>query len=802
MYDFGPNFVIDITKSKTPNGCVFRGRKYRISILSDSLIRFEYSEDGAFNDYPTFFAYNRSFATPKFEVEEDNELLIIKNEKFLIEYHKEKPYVGNKLNPEQYLKVNIKNTEKTWYFNHAEARNFLGTAYSLDGSKGDVKFGKGLFSADGFASFDDSKTPILDQNGNILSPKYNNIDTYLFIYNGDFGVGLKDYFSLTTLPPLIPRYALGIWWAKDENYSVEDIEYLVNKFHNSEIPFSVLLLGEYARTKNKYSELSFSFDKNIFPDPIGLSNYLHTNGIYLGTNIKTDGVISIEEENHNEFIKTYTHDTDKNIPINVYNSNLMDAFLKGIITPFLNKGVDFLWVDDNNPDSMLRNYAMDYYLYNNFNGTKTKRNMILSRNFGAPPHKYAVLYSGHTTISWKLLRTLPFFNSNASNIGVSWWSHDIGGYNGGIEDKELYMRYVQLGVYSPIFRFASAPGKYYKREPWKWNSETFSIVKDYLRLRHKLIPYLYSEAKKYSTNGIPLVQPLYYKYPETYDEPLYKNEYYFGSELFISPIVTPKDTVMNRVVQRVFLPSGVWYDFKTGKKFVGGKRYVTFYKDEDYPVFARTGAIIPMAKLDPEHLNDTSSPKTLQIHVFPGRSNTYKLYEDDGYSSKYKTGESFTTEINYYYKENDFSVSLEPIDGNAGIIPEKRNYVIRFRNTKFTEGVQVFCDEVNVQFKRYVEDNDFVIEFENIPTTSKVFVYCKGKDIEIDASRVINEDLESIISDLAIPTELKVEIDKIIFGEGSIRQKRIAVRHLKRKGLEKVFINMFMKLFEYLAEFN
>ncbi len=209
-----------------------------------------------------------------------------------------------------------------------------------------------------------------------------------------------------------------------------------------------------------------------------------------------------------------------------------------------------------------------------------------------------------------------------------------------------------------------------------------------------------------------------------------------------------------------------------------------------------------MAVLDPNNINDTSSPKRMEIHIFPGRSNTYKLYEDDGYSSKYKTGESFTTEINYYYKENDFSVSLEPLEGKPGIIPEKRNYIIRFRNTKFTEGVQVFCDEVNVQFKRYVEDNDFVIEFENIPTTSKVFVYCKGKDIEIDASRVINEDLESIISDLEINTELKVEIDKIIFGEGSIRQKRIAVRHLKRKGLDKVFVNMFMKLFEYLAEFN
>ena len=240
---------------------------------------------------------------------------------------------------------------------------------------------------------------------------------------------------------------------------------------------------------------------------------------------------------------------------------------------------------------------------------------------------------------------------------------------------------------------------------------------------------------------------------------------------------------MNRAVHRLFLPNGVWYDFKTGKQFIGGRRYVTFYKDEDYPVFAKTGAIIPMAVLDPNQLNDTSSPKKLEIHIFPGRSNTYKLYEDDGYSFKYKQGYSFTTEINYYYKENDFSVSLEPLEGKAGVIPEKRDYRIRFRNTKYTDGVQVFCDQVNVPYRRFVEDNDFIIEFDNIPTSSKIFVYCKGQDIEIDASRVINDDLVGIISDLTISTELKEKIDKIIFSPESIDSKRIAIRKLRFKGL-------------------
>ena len=205
-----------------------------------------------------------------------------------------------------------------------------------------------------------------------------------------------------------------------------------------------------------------------------------------------------------------------------------------------------------------------------------------------------------------------------------------------------------------------------------------------------------------------------------------------------------------------------------------------------------------MAVLDPNNINDTSSPKKMEIHIFPGRSNTYKLYEDDGHTSRYKDGLSLTTEINYYYKANDFSVSIEAKEGKRAAIPEKRSYIIRFRNTKYTDGVQVFADEFNVPFRSYVDDNDFVVEFNDVPTDKRVFVYCKGKDIEIDAVRVINDDLESIISDLSITTELKEELDKIIFSELPIKDKRIGVRKLKRKGLSSLHVRMFIKLFDYI----
>lgn len=371
----------------------------------------------------------------------------------------------------------------------------------------------------------------------------------------------------------------------------------------------------------------------------------------------------------------------------------------------------------------------------------------------------------------------------------------------GTEDRELYTRYVQLATYSPIFRFASKNGHYYKREPWRWDVKTEKIVSDYMNIRHRLIPYIYTEAYKYSKLGSPLIQPLYYKYPETYDEPLYKNEYFFGSELFVSPITDPKDKVMNRVVQRVFLPDGMWYDFKTGKKFPGGRRYVTFYKDEDYPVYARSGSIIPLAILDEENLNDVHPPKQMEIQVFPGRSNSYNLYEDDGVSNLYKEGYYIITNIDYNYRQNNYTLIIRPVDGKTSIIPEKRDYKIRFRNTRTAEYVKVNVGRFEVEHEDYTDETDFIIEIKDVPTNQQLTINCGGKAIEIDAVRLINEDIDDIISDLQIETVLKEDVASIIFDENmTIRKKRIAIRKLRAKGLNRLFIKMFLKLLEYISE--
>ncbi len=796
-------FELDQSKSISKEGAVFKGDKYRITVLSELLIRLEYAEDGQFMDKLTELVRDRDFEVPQMEVQEDEKFLVITTKYFKLSYAKGKSFIGSKVAPDSNLKVTLNGTDKFWYYNHPEARNFFGSAVSLDDSDGNVKLAKGLYSTDGFASLDDSRSLVIDEDGGLIKRDALRIDTYLFIYRRDFGLCLRDYFHLTGYPALIPRYALGIWWNKNQAYSFEDIKDLVTAFNRNEIPLSILLLGDNWHIKDPKNpsvlKTGYTFDQDSFPDPESLTTYLHERGIRLGLNIDPKEGIMPHEKAYAEIATDLGLVNKDIIPFNVFDKYIVNAYLEKLIKPLTAIGTDFYWIDYYNPDDMLTLRALNYYQFNSYKENKNHRGFILSRNGGVAAHRYPALYSGETIVSWKTLKYLPFYNSTASNIGISWWSHDIGGYKDGIEDPELYTRYVQLGVYSPIFRFASKEGHFYKREPWRWDVRTLSIVSNYCQMRHRLIPYLYAEAYKYSKTGLPLIQPLYYIYPEIYDEPLYRNEYFFGSELFVCPITNKKDPIMNRAVERIFLPNGMWYDFKTGKKIVGNKRYVLFFKDEDYPVYARSGSIIPLARLD-ENKNVTDSPKSMEIHVFPGRSNFYNLYEDDGVTRLYEEGYFINTRIEYNYLANNYTLIIRPVEGKSGIIPDTRNYKIRFRNTKLAENVSAYVDQDPINYKAYVDDADFIVEVENVPTIKQLTINCKGQDIEINAVRLINEDVDSIISDLQIETSLKEQIADIFYSEMDVSKKRIEIRKLQRKGLRGIFARMFIKLLEYIAE--
>lgn len=781
---------------------IFSGVNYRITILSERLIRFEYSLNANFNDNPTLLVKNRKFTLPKMKVDQDSKYLVITTKYFIMQYAKEKPFKGPNFAPDSNLKVKLANTDKIWYYSHPEARNFKGSAMSIEFEGEKTKLDNGLYSTDGFATLDDSLNPIIDDDGFIIPPHKDHIDIYLFMYRRDFGLCLKDYFTLTGFPPLIPRYALGIWWNRDLIYNFDDTKKLIHAFNRNGIPLSILLLSEFwhKKDKNDYNlhKTGFTFNNELFKDPLEFINYTHERGVRVGVNLNPTEGITPYIDAYPKMAQELNIEDNKPIPFNMYDRNFIISYFNNLINP-LYEYVDFFWIDYKDERNTLA--ALDYYHVKDFEKFNDRRPLLLSRNCGIASHRYPVHYSGETSVSWETLKYIPFFNAQSANIGLSWWSHDVGGYKGGIENSELYVRYVQALTFSPIFRFSAKRGQYYKREPWNWDMLTFSIAKDYCQLRQRLIPYLYTEAYKYYKTGIPLIQPLYYYYPEIYDEPLYRDEYYFGTELLVKPITKKKDNVMNRSVERIFLPKGIWYDFKTGKKFIGNKRYVTFFKDEDYPVFAKAGSIIPLTILD-ENLNDCNPPEGMEIHIFPGSSNVYKLYEDDGVTTLYKKGYYLETAIDFNYQVNNYTVNINPVEGKTGLIPDKRDYKIRFRNVRVPEKVEVMVGNglYKGEIAKYEEDNDYIVYVKDVDTKRNLSVTIMGKDIEIDAARIINEDIDLIISDLDIETSLKESIAEIVFSDLDIKKKRIAIKKLQRKGLKEIFVKMFLKLLEYISE--
>ena len=790
MYNLGPTFQLDYDTLLSQSNAIQQGEKYRITILTERLIRFEYNENGIFNDAPTELVKNRRFPVPQYRINRVGNILNIDTKYLKIEYDMNKPFKKG-------LRVSLVNTDAWWHYGRKEAANYGTTGVSLDDDSERVKLIRGLYSPTGLATIDDSKSLIINQGGGLTKRPEEGKDIYLFGYRADFNLALKDYFELTGYPVLLPRYAFGTWYGKNTAFNDTAILNRVKQFADNHIPLSVILLNhDWHKMGEKYSKTGYSWNPQFFPNPEELIKKLHMKNIAIGLNINPKDGILVHEDLYSRAITYMASQKDKAIPFAIMDPKFMDVYFKLFIRPLEAVGVDFFWIDYYDKKNLTDLKILNHY--HSLNAKKDEnRGLLMTRNSTKAAHREGILYSGELLVSWRVLKQLPYFNSAASNGGLSYWSHDIGGTKLGTEDRELYIRFIQLGTFSPILRLYSDGGKYYKREPWNWDLKTFEIAKQYLQLRTRLIPYIYSESYKYHKYGIPMIQPLYYKQPDLYDQPLYRNQYNFGSELLVAPITIKKDVILDRVIHKFYLPAGTWYDFRSGKKFSGNKKYILFYKEEDYPVFARAGSIVPMAKYiatHPRHL-----PPVMEIQVFPGKSNNYELYEDDGITKEHEEGNYLITNIDYNYITSNYTLIIRPVSGTPEAGIRSRSYNIRFRNTKQTDDVEVYLNNEKTRFTTKVDGNDFIVKVNKVPAKDQLLIMCKGKDIEINAVKLINEDIESILKDIYIPTKIKEKLDNILFGELEPKKKRIAIRKLKNDGLDPRTIKIFLKLIEYVG---
>ena len=784
MNTLGGFFVGNMNDGKCRKENIILGKKYRISILTDRLVRLEYSKEGKFEDRLTQRVIYRNFPKVNYTVTQTETLIQIVTSYFTIDYVKDQSFIGSKVAPGSNFKITLNGTDRSWNYNHPEARNYGTITYSLDDFRGKLKLDKGLYSTDGFCFIDDSNSLVLNDSNNFVSRSSQELDFYVFMYKKDFGLCLQDYYKLVGYPLMLPRYSLGNWWYKDTKYTNKDIYSLIRKFNEEEIPLAVFMLGNKWGLDND----SMTIDSSCL-DLVKLKKYLTDNNIKLGSSISPDASISSGTRTF-QAVGALTEDakTFSFLPIN--NSKL-NIYMSYVVNNLTNSGVDLFKISYNNPNDKLTLALLNHYHFANEELAFNKRSVVLTRNHNVAIHRDGVVLTGKTFVDWNTLSILPKFNISASNMGISYIANAIGGFYKGIENFELFIRYIQFGVFSPLLVMASDDGVYYRREPWRWNLSQCEIIKKYLQLRHKLIPYLYTEAYIYHKTGSPMVQPLYYKYPKIYDEPLYANQYFFGQSMLVCPITKQKNVVMDRVVQRLFIPEGTWYELESGKKFPGNKYYMSFYKDEDYPVFCKEGSIIVMS-LD----EGVDNPVNLEVDIFPGCSGNYKLYEDDGISNAFESGNFAITEYIFNYATDKFELIINPVSGQ-GLVPDFRNYKIRFRNTNGAS-VSVSDGVNNIGASAILDGNDLVVEVPKVSGGQKIIVNCFGDNLENSTIKLINDDIKGILEDLEIETILKEKIDEILFGDLPIRKKRIEIRKLKRKGLETKFIKMFLKLLEYI----
>ena len=751
------------------------GNKYRITILTPRLARLEYTPSGKFIDDPTALVINRTFPKTPYSITESETLIQIDTGIFTITYVKDKDFKAGNLGSN--LKAVINNTTIEWQMNSPQVKNLRGINYSIDSIKDKIILDTGLYSLDGYAVVKDN-TPVLTENDIFIPREEGSKDIYLFMYNKDFDGCLNDYFTLTGYPNLIPRYALGAWWYKNDNYTSKDIISLVDRFNKDNIPISIFLLGDSWRGNNNYIP---SIDlKNV-------RNYLAQKNIKLGVTINPNLEIAKGTNEYN-LISSFTNEEKfKFIPLS---NEKLGIYLNMFINNLEMQGVELYSIDYNNPNDKIDLWKFAHYHHGKIE-TRGKRGLSLTRNHGIAVHRYPIIWSGKTLVNWTTLNLLPRYNLQGYNVGVSFIAHPIGGYHNGIEEAELYLRYIQFACFSPIFLLASEGGKYYKREPWKWNPIIENDIIYFMNLRYKLIPYIYTESYNYHKTGKGIVKPFYYDYPKILDDVQYKNQYFFGQNLFVSPITNKKNIVIDRVMKKIFVPDGIWFNLLDGKQYNGAKYYTNFYRDEDYPVFVKAGSIIPMSYNIKEDI-----PSTLELNIYPLSDGTYNLYEDDGITNNYKKGMYMITNFSYHYEKDNYTLKISKSEGKN--LLSKRNYLLRFKNTKNIKAV--YIEDKSITYNCYYDKNDFIIQINNLIVGRDLEVNIKGENVLVSSIRLINEDIKEILYDLAINTSLKDKLDEILFSDLDVKKKRIKIRKLKKKGLDNKYIKIFINLLEYIQK--
>ena len=677
----------------------------RFTVLTPQLIRMEWSADGQFEDRATLTFVNRETPVPEFKVRESKSKLTITTPALTLTYLKNGKFSDKNLK----AVFTLNGKEVVWTPGMENPQNLLGTTRTLDGADGSKlkePMEQGILSRAGWSLIDDSQRHVLTPDGSEWEewvearPEGDRQDLYLFAYGHDYKQALADYALVAGRAPMPPKYTLGYWWSRYWQYSDNEFVDLVNKLKSMDVPIDVLIvdmdwhetwgLRKSNSPKDEYGQrigwTGYTWQKELFPSPANFLKWTENEELKVALNLHPASGIQPYEAVYDDFTKEYGwSEKGKSVPFKIDERKWADAYFKTVLEPMERNGVDFWWLDWQQwkESKYTPGLSNTFWLNHTFFNHAERQNpglrpFIYHRWGGLGSHRYPLAFSGDTYATWPMLAYLPYFTATASNVNYGWWGHDIGGHmfhkTQKATDPELYTRWLQYGVFTPIFKTHSTKDPRIERCIWCFPDHMF-LMRDAIRLRYTLAPYIYNAARENYDTGVGMCRPMYYDYPESdkaYETP---EQFMFGNDILATTITQPVDSITGLAPRTIWFPEGAWFDCATGSMYEGGRTEELHYTLAENPHYAKAGSIIPM---NPATVKNLQQPcDTLVLTFIPGGDGQLRYYEDDGMSQQYKTNYAVTT-VSKKQEGNTVRVRISPREGSFAGASDSRSYELRF----------------------------------------------------------------------------------------------------------------------------